>query len=555
MIRFSTFFLGSLLFGCSHDQELAPTQGPAGSLTLVSPAPAAWMDAGITTARGAAEHIASLSVNGAKAQHGAGTFSAEVELSRGIDLVEAEAIDGRGDTLFARHAVIAGNFSAPEGDVEDAIRLRVNQGVLDKAMDLAAGMLDADTLDASVGAMNPVYSDSYGVWGWDAVTIDADISSVDFGQPQLSVRPDDGTLTLTATLPDLYVVVRAYGDVVGWDFDTDVILEASEAEITGTLTVGARDGHLVVSLDGADVTLRDFSYDTSLLPGDIESYILVDTIRDTLEGMLVENIEAEVPPLLDETLSGLDPSLSKDILGKTFDMGFSFAEVEVDGDGLAMSLDLDVSVPAAGAKVYAGYLSAGEGTPTLDTNTDVAAAISDDLLNRVLFEAWRGGLLDMRLSTDDGTLSPLILLNFKAETGTVTISSDLPPVIVERDGALLAQIGELMVDVQTPGGELGEHIRIAVAANVPLALAIEDGVLALSLGTPEITLVVRESDWGASEETVTRLVEDTLPLDALLVLLGDIEVPIPSLYGIAIDSGAAVRDDDGVHTGVEIWLD
>ena len=43
--------------------------------------------------------------------------------------------------------------------------------------------------------------------------------------------------------------------------------------------------------------------------------------------------------------------------------------------------------------------------------------------------------------------------------------------------------------------------------------------------------------------------------DSLLALLGGIEMPIPALYGVAIDTGTAVREDSGVHTGLEIWLD
>jgi hypothetical protein len=386
------------------------------------------------------------------------------------------------------------------------------------------------------------------------VTIAADVTSVDFDRPELSVDPNQGQLELTATLPNVYVTVAAYGSAVGFDFDTDVAVWASEAVVTGTLSVSAEHGRLVVTLDDAAVDLRDFGYDTSLLPGSIEDYILVDTIRDQLESMIVDQIQSQVPALLDETLAGLDPSFSTELLGKQVDLSFSFADAEVDDDGLALSLDLDVAIPTGSNHTYAGYLAAGDGTPSLNTHADLSGAISDDLLNRVLFEAWRGGMLDMTLSTDDGSLPSYMLLPLKAEQGTVSLDAVLPPVVVESDEGLQAQVGELVVTIDTPGGELGEHLVVAVDAWVGLEVTIEDGAIKLALGEPTLTLMVRESDWGADNETITNLVQDMLPLDTLLSLLGDFSFPIPSLYGIGVDSGTVSRDDDTVHTDLNVTL-
>lgn len=552
MARAGLFLL--FLAACA-EKETDTASVEAGVLVLEAPAAAAWTDAGPTEARGTADNVEGVTVGGEDARLRQGVFTHTVDLARGVNVVEAAAVDGRGDTLFARHGLLAGEFAAPEGDVADALRVRLNQGGIDKAMALAAGMVDAATLSASLGALNPVYSDSYGVWGWDAVTISADIAALDFSTPVLRATPHAGELTLVATIPDLYVLVNAYGDVVGIDFDTDVTLEASAAVVTGTLAIGLANGMPVVTLEDATLELQDFAYDTSLLPGDVESYLLVDTIRSTLEEQIVAAIEEKVPPLLEETLGGLDPSFELDLLGRPVALSFGFSALEVDDDGLLASLDLDVEIPPIDARSYAGYLAAGDGAPTLDTAPDVSGAISDDLLNRLLFEAWRGGMIDMRLSTDDGSIDGVFLAPFHAEEGTITVSPSLPPVAVESAGGLQAQIAELVVTIDTPGGELGEHLVVAIAMFVDLEVGIEDSELVLTLGTPTLVMQVRESDWGASEETITRLLEENLPLDTLLALLGDIRVPIPSLYGIAIDTGTAARDADGVHTGLEVWLE
>jgi hypothetical protein len=543
------------LIACEHEEDVLKGQDAAGTLELSSPAAGAWMDAGRTTARGTVTNVESVTVAGAEARLHGGEFDADVDLARGITVVEATATDARGDTLFVRHGVLAGDFASPDGDIEDALSLRVNRGGLDRIAELAAGMVGDLDLGASLAALNPVYSDSYGVWGWDAVTIAADVTSVSFGDPELDIEPDDGQLVLTATLPDLYVSIYAYGEAVGIDFDTDVSIEASEAVITAVIEVEADDGAIAVSLEDATVELRDFAYDTSALPGDVEDYLLVDTVRGTLEEKLVAEIEARVPPLLDETLAGLDPSFSFEVMGMAVDLGFAFADVEVDDDGLAISLDLDVGIPPAAGKQYAGYLYAGDATADVDTAADVAGVVSDNLLNRVLFEAWRAGVLDVTMSTTDGSLEAAYLAMLKAEEGTITVSAALPPVVVEADGSLQAQMAEVLVTIDTPGGELGEHIVVALAAAVDLDVGVADGVLSLEMGEPAITMIVRESDWGANNEAVTRLLEDMVPFDTLLSLLGGIEMPLPVLYGVTVDTGAATRESTGVHTGLEIWLD
>ena len=47
-------------------------------------------------------------------------------------------------------------------------------------------------------------------------------------------------------------------------------------------------------------------------------------MRDTVEEMLVEKVEEMVPPLFDETLSGLDPSFSTELMGLAVDIEFQF---------------------------------------------------------------------------------------------------------------------------------------------------------------------------------------------------------------------------------------
>lgn len=541
----------ALLAACHKKEELVEERPPEGSLALLAPAPGAWAPEGAATASGEAHDVVSVSVNGLPAALGDdGSFSTSVPLVRGINVVEATAVDGRGDTLFARHGVLAGSFGDPDSVVRDALRVRVNRGGLDKLCTLAEDMVTVEVVNGALGSMNPVLEDSY-----LGVDLTADVDWVSFGRPELRIEPSPAVVRLTAALPDLAVGIGVFADagIVG-TADFDLGMTASEVVVDAELIVAAGDGALGVTLSDATVEMRDFAYTIEGVPEWITDYAFVDTIRDTVQDMLREQIVAMVPPLVDETLAGLDPSFSMDLLGRTVALAFSFADAGSDDDGLVLDLDLDVDFPDSGDHTWEGFLLAPFGEPTLDTNADLAAAMSDDLLNLVVFEAWRSGILDVRMSTDDGSLDPLLLSEFKAESGTITTFATLPPAVVERDGALVVQVGEVLVTVDTPGGELGEHLVVAVHGEVPLGLAIEGGALTLDIGTPTLVMMVRESDWGADEETVTRLIEAALPLDSLLALLGTLSFDLPVLYGVSIDSGVATRDADGVHTDAEIFL-
>lgn len=547
--------------GCNNDKGLNEVGGEEAVFEMTTPTAADWVDAGSVSVSGTAQNVQSVTLSLAPdgdevaATRTGENWNGNVKLARGVNVIQATAVDLRDDTLFKRHGVLAGDFANPDNGVNDALSARVNQGGLDKIGELVAAYMTPELVTSSVTAMNPVYADSYSVFGFDAVEVYDDINVITYDSPEIAFSPSNGLLTLTATLPNLYVGTTAYGTALGYDFSSDVSMTASSAIITASIAVDVVDGQIDVTLTSCAVELKDFAYDTSLLPSYVTDYLLVETIRDTVEEMLVEKIQTLVPELLGSTLSGLDPSFSTDILGYTVDMAFGFANADIDSDGIVIDLDVDVAMDAGGDKSYVGYLAAPVVSPSVDRHADIAAGFSDNVLNMVLFQAWRAGLLDMSLSTTDGSLDPSMLTLLKADEGTISTSASLPPVMVESDdGNVQAQVTELLVTIDTPGGGLGDHIVIAMSLWVEIELTIQDGALVLSLGEPTVVMDVRESDWGASNEATTNLLADALPVDVILALLGDISVPLPSLYGITIDSGEAERDDNTYWTDATVYL-
>jgi hypothetical protein len=546
-----------LTLACSHESQLTEQDvPPTPAIALTSPLAATWHAEGETPVTGTWEHVDTITVNDVPAAlEDDGTFSTILSLDRGLNTLEAVG-QGTEASTFDRVGVLAGSWEDPGQAIADAISLRLNEDGIDQATDYAAGMVTEDLVNESVTAMNPVYQDSYGLWGWDAVEVYGDIDEITFSQARIDATPGDGVLELEITIPDLFVDLQAYGEVIGIDFDTDASMTSTKAVITGTMLLGVDGaGGLTVDLTDPTVELKGFDYDTSLLPWDIEDYLFVDSIRGVVEDMLLEKIKALVPPLLEDLLSGLDLSMELDLMGAALSVSVDFTAATIDSDGVALSTSVEASVPMVGTKVYPGFLGSAPVSPALSTRAPVSGAISDDLVNLMLFQAWRGGVLDRTMSTEDGSLDPLMLLPLKAEEGSIQLTANLPPVAVEVDGGLQLQVGELIVDIHSPGGELGEYLQVAVSVYIDLDITLVDGVAALELGEPTLSMMVLHSDWGASSETTTRLIEEMLPIDSFMMLLGGLEFPLPALAGLTLEGADIGRDaGTGLHTSMEIQI-
>jgi hypothetical protein len=538
--------------GCKGAEEEAPVvYGDPSSLTVDSPGEGSWLADGAVTVSGLTENIDSVTVNGeAAALSGDGSYSTAVTLSRGINVIDVVGIEPDGDALSERRSVIAGDFVDPAYEVEDGIQLRLNQGGINEMTDMFEGMVSAEEVTEALGEdINPAFVTDEVLWTWAA----ADLEDIDFGAVEITASPDQ-LIELEVVLPDLVVDVYAYGEITAIDFTQDVSMTADRAVITANLALGAADGILIVELIDPEVELLGFAYDTSLLPSFMEDYFFIESIQETIEDTLVEQLEEMVPALLDEQLEALDFSFESEVMATTVTVDAAFADVSVDEDGVEISVDVDVEVPPVGTQIYGGYLASGAGKPPIDKGADVAMVLSDELLNRLLFEVWRGGVLDMTLSTDDGSLEPAMLSLLRAEQGTVTVSADLPPVIVQSDDSLQVQVGELSIILETPGGELGERVVMDVAAFVDLELSLEGNTIAMDLGTPELVIAVRESDWGSSNEALTTLIEEMLPIELLLLALGALEFELPELEGLSFGDAEIERSSSAYHTDIEFQL-
>lgn len=544
--------LSVLLLASCADPAVDPRDEPELphlALVIDTPVAGSWLDTGPVEVSGTTDNVDRLVLSGTPLTAVDGVFSGSTTLVRGTNLVEVSGVSPGGTTYAVHNGVIAGELADPELPVRDAAAVRINEPGLDLALSVAGGVLDGPTIEGILLGANPIYE----LDGDTEVTVTA--TAFYLGGTTLELDPQDGSAELAVSLTDLALSVDVAGRSDRLTFSGSQTVRVDRAELTGTLGVAVVDGALQTTLTDVDVVLTGFGLDTSEWPSWLTGSLTDLVLTEVVEGVLRVAIADLVPPIVDEQLNSLDLSFQLTLLERPASVSAVLTGARFDPDGLAVDVDLDVAIDALGSVDAPGYLAAPAATPTVDRTSDLALGLADDLLNLAAFEAWRAGLLTYTLSTEDGSLPPYVLDALGgARQGIVSVEAELPPTIVEVDGGLRAQVGELRVRLDTLDGEHGEYVVLAVGGHMDLDLAVVDGVVKVGFGEKQLRLTVRDTDWSESLPRAQEQIASLLPLESALLLLQDLEIPLPTFAGLGVGTATVDRDASGVHTDVAVDL-
>ncbi len=557
---FAPVLLLALTAGCP-DTETTLTDATEPSLTLTAPQAAEWLAQGVTDTNGEWQALTDIHVNDQPmAVSGSlnGDFGGQLELGRGITIVQASGVDNRGDTTFVKNHVLAGEFNGPRTAVEDAAIIRLNEAGIGVILNTVEEGVDPVLLTSLLVTAEPIYEGEFLDFDNDnegLIGVDLYIDGVDLSYVELDVELMEDEMAFTASIYGLDISTSAVAFFSGNElFDTGVIVYADRVDITGTLTMSAFQGELDVQLLDSDVQITGLDVDLSAIPLNFEGQLLGATMEGIVESQVSGLLGDQITTLMRDTLSAFDLSFETELLGKSVVVDAEFSGASIDPAGVELKMDVDVNMPNTTLHPYTGVLTAPGGRPTPDANADVSMSLWDDLLNKMLFEAWRADMLVQNLSSEDGSLTPIALVALHADSATVAVDGVLPPVVVQdADGNLEAQMGEVGIIIDTVGSDLGSHMELVLAINVDVDIDVVDGVIDVSLGTPVVDIMVRNSDWGASNEALSALLVDVLPIDLILSLVGDLTFPLPELPGLTFDADAG-RDGNGTHTAVRLSL-
>jgi hypothetical protein len=448
------------------------------------------------------------------------TFAHQMQVHQGLNVIDAWLRD----TYYEHDHVVqtfqmSGKYYPLEEGVPNAIGVLLGQEVLDDQDhttkdDLATFILDyVRTLNlAAMLPPNPVVSQSF---AW---------CDVDVNLHGLYYTFDDIRLALADDY--LYIIARIKNLGIPFDVDVDGFL-CSLASTSGHVDAGEVSAYFAFRPhmdDAGNVTIeRIYSYVTIT-----EMHINVDnSLVSFLMGMFQNQIDTMMNTMLDpligdfidQALEGIALSLVLEqdfefpipFLNKTISFhlsGFPSTFTIVPGQALAIGYKVNLTVPDKGVpyeygpdKPIKGSISNSDcmfnawsphkfaGVDNLD---EFGVALWDDLINKVVFSAWWGGLMEIELDAD--TIAGLLGDSEMPIPGLVInqlhISAMLPPDVSTCglwSGTPTFEIGDIRVDANVDMGGMAINAVMYATALGHLKVTIPyDGTTHVSFGVSNI---------------------------------------------------------------------
>lgn len=440
-------------------------------------------------------------VNGAPATlNPDGTFEADITTRYGINFVDITARDDFNVENSRTCAFqLSDNWTAPGSIASDAVMLKLRQPAIDDNArsgpisslgDILHTILNStgltDTIDSAFRAMGPSGGGETKIYDDDCATriifcIRARVwykhnSFKVNGNSTVNMDLIQDGLNLKTRINDIKVKVR--------------VKAAGIIDTTGTVTIQYVDVDVDSNLQHQNnkprITLRrvnstsvgNVSTDFNGIDGWIVN-LLVGLFQGTIGDMLKSQLESFINNEFNDTLDGLVNSLDVNSLGDTINIP------KLDGTGdIPLNLNLDFSSTSAtdaralfglglgfDGPVTKGINSRGAAIPagalTIDPPTTKSAAVGVHItvVNQALHALWRGGFFD-------GTIGESTLGESVPEGTQVTLSTELPPMLILKGGPKAdLHIGSMGLSVVYPG-VFDEPIHVVLGATAKTSVQI-----------------------------------------------------------------------------------
>lgn len=474
-----------LLFSCSQNfkveepsledpaADFQPVENP--SLQMDTPARGAFVPEDSVQLSGSfssgSAGVSSLTLNGEPIEYdGGGDFSLPVASQPGIQQLNLRAEASDGGRAVSSRSVYAGRVHEEGAWVEEAVRIQINQDLLDDGEpdldDLAsiAEVIVAD-LDLSSSLLGTTFEVSI---------FDIEPQSISYGDPQIAIFAGD-PLHVVLEVPNIDVTfnVSTYLGV-----NVDGQLTADNVQLKLDIALDTTGGNIVTTVESAESTISNAEIDIEYIPGFAEDWVI-----DLVVGQIEEELETVAVDLITETAAEYLESfaLETELLTGVF-VESALTAVQTVNDGLRLILDAKIFGTAAfDMPDNAGSLATGGAGPAWPIGTTpLAVAIDDDLINQLMFVVWQVGTLrDIQFDAIllEG-LSGAPLPEPLGPAEVVDIAVGLPPVLkpARVDGMDAGiQLGEWQLKFTREDGEIID-MRIALDAGLTLNITEENSV-------------------------------------------------------------------------------
>jgi hypothetical protein len=315
---------------------------------------------------------------------------------------------------------------------------------------------------------------------------DIDIKNVAYYPAKVSLDVNPGELLVKVVVNGLQAKVKA--DLDGpWYNPACAVgvsgkVKAKSVEVTARIGVTVQGDQLKVQATQTSAKVTGFDIDISGIWGFLTNWLV-----DTFEGDLEKDFEKQIKSALDAQIG---PMLSKGVADLAIDEKIKAAplvgqgpQVEVDvvsrlgafelqGDGIRYGMKATaVAKPLSG---HTSLGSIGHGASTALAFQDkaqnpVQVAVSDDLLNQLLYSIHQAGLLKADVEQQDfaAELAKAAITDFEG-----SIDALLPPIYNSRTkGAPLLQLGDVRLKLKFK--MLGSPVEMQVHASLEVPVGLE----------------------------------------------------------------------------------
>lgn len=433
-----------------------------------------------------------------------GSFEAEVIPKRGVNSLRIEAKDSAGHAASAHRGLIYGEFASPDTPAWNALTFEAGTSLFPIIEEAVLAAINRETIDALIL--------QYG-GGVDGL----EIRGVEFGEVDIKLEPRAGRLRARIWIHDLRVDLRITQDIMLTDIVLTGSVMADPAEVSTDVYISATpDGSIQASLGNARVTLTDF---------DIEIEGVLDTLANWLHewvGVLAEDVLVNVlgAIVVDELF---DPELLSrgiEVLGHRIDTSLLLTYLAVDETGI--SVVADMQTPPENVVVghdAPGVFTTDHEAPFGRGQGDAQVAFSDEFVNTVLYQFWRGGVLNIDLADlkgEDGVVSEELtaqrfaliagreLLEHASPDTPVGIEMNhiLPPVVAFENGEIRVDMADVLVDLYLDDGNKTRFATVALTLTLFLDIELVDNAPELTFRTTAVADLDDEPLFDMDDETV-----------------------------------------------------
>lgn len=469
--------------------------------------------------------VTSVTVNGVAATFTTdGTWTAEVPVTAGTNLLHAIATDAQGNAGKESRAVVAGPMANLAQEVPQAITATLSAQTFQAIGKGTAGFLTQGDLAPMVASSNPVW-DLGG--GPDCLYVQASITSVTFGKADVTLAPQDGGLWLDVELDQANIGMHLQYAAACVDGSRDITIGASHISVSGNMTVGVAGRDFDIHLDNPNVSITGFNVELGGIPGAIVDMLHLDTAVGPLLGWATEKF---VVPMLNKALAGLNSTKTMSVLGTMVDIDMKPSDIQFSSAGAIVILDTSLRAHGDSGQ----FVFTDNTVPTMDVSHGFQMAVADDAANQLLTSLWSAKALDKTLDLKNGSYGEVGKLY-----DSVEISAAAPPFVDASDTGLVLTIGDLMATFKNGGSIV---TNVAINAQVDLRVSSNaDGSLHFDVGNPTTYVDVLDdaSVDGANQLSNADFEAITSFALSRVIAVGSgslAAVPLPSVGGVSLQN-------------------